>query len=618
MKRHLIYVLALALATVMFGCKEVSSDEYVAQKPVLNLKFSAEIKDEAPNILRINFGGLPGNAKIDFTASLDGFTLLTEGDEPKAPANLNVTESSNGFTEVTINEDEPDTALVLLDGWVDADDGDKLTLAYDGSMKEIFVNGEDVKSFEIDVTNNVIGAVTETDIEDVILKAEQPNITKHPASASYRIDSTPEALTVTVASVTEGTHYKWYESATEPPTEGPLGGTQVGSDQSSYTPSATALGTKYYYVVVTNTNDEAQFEKTVSVNSNVAVINVTAVFPDQIKVSTFLSASQGRKSATEVDSEGNMYVTRGSGIVKISAGTTTDVLFAGNIDISDAVKGYKDSDNGGEARFRIPHEMVVDKNGNVYVADEYNNCIRKITKTGAVSTFAGLGDNEDYFRPEGPGKGAGHYDGTGTAARFYLPWGMAIDSEGNLFVSEYGNHCIRKITPQGDVTTVAGFATGIAGGQFVDDKGAAARFNLPKGLDIDKAGNLYVADSGNHRIRKIDKDGNVSTLAGSSLGFEDGVGPAANFNQPTGVAVDIDGFVYVTDHINNRIRKITPAGVVSTLAGTGIQGVTDGIGAGIGAVARFNRPVCGAMDNRTGYLYVVTHQNQTVRKLTPQ
>lgn len=252
------------------------------------------------------------------------------------------------------------------------------------------------------------------------------------------------------------------------------------------------------------------------------------------------------------------------------------------------------------ARFNFPAGAAVDTGGNVYIADEQNDVIRKITPLGDVSTFAGTAGV------------AGTNDANGTAAKFNRPLGVALDKGGNLYVADTQNHTIRKITPDGTVTTLAGLA-GTAGTS--DGVGTDALFNTPFGVAVDTQTNVYVADTFNHAIRKITPAGVVSTLAGtiSVSGTNDGTGSAANFSFPEGVAVDPDGNVFVTDDANSSIRKITPGGVVTTFAGvTASPGNSDGTGSG----ARFNFPFGLAIDaNRN--LYVTDNASHTIRKITP-
>jgi hypothetical protein len=220
-------------------------------------------------------------------------------------------------------------------------------------------------------------------------------------------------------------------------------------------------------------------------------------------------------------------------------------------------------------------------------------------------TFTTLAGNAGY----------GSADGTGSAARFKNPGGVATDTNGNVYVTDSGNHTIRKVTPAGVVTTLAG-VPGVSGTN--NGTGSAARFDQPQGIAVDTSGNVYVADSGNHIIRKVSPVGAnwvVTTLAGlpSVSGTNDGAGSASRFNQPNGVAVDTSGNVYVGDTLNYTIRKVTPAGVVTTLAGvSGSFGNTDGTGSG----ARFSEPG-GVVVDSAGNVYVADSDNHTIRQVTP-
>jgi len=203
-------------------------------------------------------------------------------------------------------------------------------------------------------------------------------------------------------------------------------------------------------------------------------------------------------------------------------------------------------------------------------------------------------------------------DGTGTAASFNFPEGVAVDAAGNVYVADSSNSLIRKITPAGVVTTLAGTAGTIG---FADGPAATAKFWSPSGVAVDTAGNVYVADTNNNRIRKITPAGVVSTLAGSSTGasgFTDGTGSAASFNYPNDVALDTAGNLYVADWSNNAIRKITPGGVVSTVAGGGVWAV--GSTNGAAASATFNAPRGVAVDT-AGNVYVADTGNYLIRKI---
>jgi serine/threonine-protein kinase len=239
--------------------------------------------------------------------------------------------------------------------------------------------------------------------------------------------------------------------------------------------------------------------------------------------------------------------------------------------------------------------VAADAAGNVYVADAGNNRIRAITPAGLVSTFAGTGAQGRADSPD--------------TATFNSPLGVAVDGSGNLYVADYGNDVIRKISPAGLVSTLAG--TGAVGAD--NGAGIAATFDLPEGVAVDASGNVYVADNGNNLIRKITPAGVVSTLAGSgTAGSANGTGTSASFNSPFGVAVDAAGNVYVADSGNNLIRKITPAGVVSTLAGSGARGANNASG----SAASFNTP-SGVSVDASGNVYVADENNNQIRKITP-
>jgi sugar lactone lactonase YvrE len=257
------------------------------------------------------------------------------------------------------------------------------------------------------------------------------------------------------------------------------------------------------------------------------------------------------------------------------------------------VAGYTNG-TGTAAQFNYPYGIAVDASGSVYVADSNNSRIRKITPSGVVTTLAG----STY----------GYANGTGTAARFSYPSGVAVDAAGTVYVADTYNNRIRKITPAGVVTTLAG--SGTAG--YADGTGTAAQFNYPFSVAIDATGTVYVADTSNHRIRKITPAGVVTTFAGSAQGYTNGTGTAAQFNSPIGVAVDAAGTVYVADRINHRLRKITPAGVVTTFAGSGTAGYTNGTG----TAAQFNYPYGIAVDV-AGTVYVADRINHRIRKITP-
>jgi sugar lactone lactonase YvrE len=295
-----------------------------------------------------------------------------------------------------------------------------------------------------------------------------------------------------------------------------------------------------------------------------------------------------------VDASGAVYIadTSNHTIRKISPSGDVSTV-AGMAGVAGSSDGFRS-----EARFNNPETVAVDPQGNVYVPDASNHTIRKIAADGAVTTLAGLAGSY------------GSTDGFGSQARFFYPFGLALDKGGNIYVADGYNHIIRKITPAGLVSTLAGLA-GQAGDQ--DGVASAARFKAPESVTVDSSGNVYVADFGNHTIRKILPNGTVSTLAGLAgfSGDADGLGPSARFSNPASIAVDLEANVYVADAYNNKIRMITPAGVVSTLAGslTSSAGSSDGLG----NAARFRTPFGIAVDD-AGNLYVSDSGNNTIRK----
>ncbi len=252
------------------------------------------------------------------------------------------------------------------------------------------------------------------------------------------------------------------------------------------------------------------------------------------------------------------------------------------------------------ALFGLPAGLAVDNSGNVYVADRRGNTIRKVHPAGVVTTLAGIAFNQGYI------------DGTGTEARFSQPYAVAVDNFGNVYVADCYNNAIRRVTSGGFVTTLAGGPKSPSG---IDGTGSEAGFNWPKGVALDSDGNVYVADTYDYTIRKVTAEGVVTTVAGSAgvCGSTDGTGGTALFNLPRGVAVDSAGNVYVADYGNDTIRKVTAAGVAMTIGGlAGVQGTADGIG----PCARFYNPGGVAVD-AAGNLYVADLYNHRISKGTP-
>ncbi len=302
-----------------------------------------------------------------------------------------------------------------------------------------------------------------------------------------------------------------------------------------------------------------------------------------------VAASFNLPTVVAIDSFGNIFVVDRSNhkIRKITpSGDVTTFAGSGFSGSADGI--------GTAASFRYPDGAVFDSHDNLFISDQSNHKIRKITPDGTVTTFAGSGS-------------IGSANGVGTAASFYYPAGMAVDAADNLYVADYGNNKIRKITPDGTVTTFAG--TGVAGA--AEGTALTAEFNGATGVCVDSFGTVFVADYYNNKIRKIDTLGDVSTVAGSgAIGSADGVGTAASFYYPAIVSVDAANNLYITDEENHKIRKIATNGTVSTLAGNGTIGATDGVSTS----AQFNFPTGVAVaDSNT--VFVCDYGNNKIRKI---
>jgi sugar lactone lactonase YvrE len=333
-------------------------------------------------------------------------------------------------------------------------------------------------------------------------------------------------------------------------------------------------GTKTTVVTINGKNFSSSLtENEVTFNGKPATI--TAATSTQLTVTVPASADSGPVIVTTKGSSAtNQPVFTFHWLVNTLAGTS---------------QGYVD---GFAAKFNAPSGIAADAQGNLIITDFGNSVIRKITPAGLVSTYAG--------------STVGLQNGPVSTARFYWPNGSAVDKDGNVFISEEATCLVRKITALGIVSTLAGGDPG-----FADGAGASAKFRNPSGIAIDTLGNVYVADQFNHRIRKITPGGVVSTFAGGAQGSKDGTGTEAQFFRPVGLVVDANGNVFVVDLYNHRIRKITPSGVVTTIAGS-----SGGFADGSGTAAQFAFPAGLALDKQ-GNLYVADTENQRIRKITP-
>ena len=389
----------------------------------------------------------------------------------------------------------------------------------------------------------------------------------------------------------------------------------------SISPDTVAFGTT---VTITGTGFN-----TVAANNTVAFNNVAAIVQSATSTKIVVTVPKGA----------------GSGAVTVQTGSKTSNGYNYTYQYTYTVSTLAGSGtagfvngNGTAAQFNSPIAVATDAQGNVYVADAGNNSIRKITADKVVTTLAGSGT-------------AGFADGNSSNAQFNDPSGVATDAQGNVYVGDYANNCIRMITTAGMVSTIAGSTT--AG--FADGTGTAALFKGPIGVATDVQGNIYVSDGLNSRIRKITSGGVVSTVTytgqsatpfgvaldaqdniyigiiggtsailklsatgvlissegGVQEGFADGTGTAAEFNGLAGVAVDSQDNIYVADAQNQRIRFVTPGGVVTTIAGSSSAGFADGNG----NTALFNSPFGVAIDAK-GNIYIADQNNNRIRMIT--
>lgn len=310
--------------------------------------------------------------------------------------------------------------------------------------------------------------------------------------------------------------------------------------------------------------------------------------------------------------------------------------------------GYLDGEVS-TALFNYPVGLELKANGELIVVDYWNHSIRLVSPDGVVSTLAGDGTE-------------GTSDGIGSAARFYRPIDAAVASDGAIFVSDFGNHRIRHISPSGSVSTFAGSTSGYRDGPpnearfrfpaglaladndtlyvsdsennfirwiapsgdvgtyvgsgnfgFINGYASQAQFRWPFGLDSDSKQRLFIADHTNHSIRMVSSEKFVSTFTGDGeAGFMEGRRSDARFNAPYDVETDRNHYVYVADHFNHRIRMITPSGTSTTLAGDGTAGFTNGDE----TQARFNRPIGLAVNQEGTVLFVADHHNHAIRRIT--
>ncbi len=313
-----------------------------------------------------------------------------------------------------------------------------------------------------------------------------------------------------------------------------------------------------------------------------------------------VGASLGYPVGLAFDPSGNLY------IAERDANDVRKVDTNGIITTVAGVAGGGFAGDGGpatQASLNGPHGIAVDRSGNLYIADYGNNRIRMVTaSTGIITTIAG--SNTIGFAGDG---------GPATKATFWFPTGIAVDSSGNVYIADTYNHVIRKISTSGMISTVAGSNQGGYGG----DNGPATKAELaaPQGVTLDASGNLYIGDTANQRIRYVNASGIITTIAGTSttgFGGDGGLATSATFGNPVGVAVDASGAVYVADLNNGRVRRFVVGGDITTFAGT-VTSVGDG---GPSIQSRLDRPTSAAVDFSAN-LYIADPTANRVRKVTP-
>ncbi len=306
-------------------------------------------------------------------------------------------------------------------------------------------------------------------------------------------------------------------------------------------------------------------------------------------------------SGVAIDAAGNKYIAdKGNNRIRMisAAGVITTIAGDGTASFSG------DGGSAAAAEINAPTGVAVDAAGNIYIADCGNQCVRKINTSGIISTIAGTSGSGGYFGDGGPA----------TAAHLFGPTEIAIDAAGNLYIADAHNHCIRKVNTSGIITRYAGAAIG----GYSGDGGPAtiAMLNSPTGVFADASGNIFIADELNSRIRKVSAAGIITTIAGSGIpGFSGDLGAAtaAGLYQPAGVTADAAGNVYFTDMLNHRIRKINTSGVISTVGGNGTNGFTgDG---GPATAAGMYCPFGLAID-ATGNLLVADVNNNRIRQVS--
>ncbi|MSU48257.1 MAG: hypothetical protein EXS37_04055 [Opitutus sp.] len=447
------------------------------------------------------------------------------------------------------------------------------------------------------VATNTNGSVTSTTVV-LTVTSTPPTITTNPSAATVNLGVTATFTGAASGSPTPTLRWQRQPSGTtggfiDLSDDGTYSGTATGT-LTIVNPTAGMTGDQFKLVATNVGGSTASTFATLTVNAGTSITTFagTAGLSGSTDA-TGVNARFSTPAGIAADPQGNFYVADAANniIRKITSGGVVSTL-AGLAGSSGNVDG-----TGSAARFNAPTALTVDSVGNVYVADTYNHTIRAITSSGVVTTLAGSPNV------------SGTADGAGSVARFRFPAGIVIDTSGNIYVADSSNHTIRRVQANGNVITFAGSA-GNSGS--ANANGLAARFQFPNGLAVDSVGNVYVADSFNHTIRKVTPQADVTTLGGlaGSSGSADGNSSTARFNQPQGVAVDTSGNVFVADTYGHIIRKIATNGDVTTVAGSAdVAGSVDGVG----NAARFNQPFAIAVDSNSN-VYIADTRNNTIRR----
>ncbi|WP_299434567.1 cadherin domain-containing protein [uncultured Aquimarina sp.] len=448
----------------------------------------------------------------------------------------------------------------------------------------------------------IIGIVTATDAENQTLQFSLVNPTAH--NSLFEITSSGELSLASGKSLD-------YETTTQYTIE-----VKVTDGQDEATATVTIEVTDVNENVVPEI-DNVTFEAAENIDDTVIIGTVTATDAENDPLQFSLVDPTVYSSLFELTTSGNLSLTTGNSLdyetttqyaiqVNVSDGindaqaiitldvtniieVTVEIVAGSTTNASGTADGI-----GTAARFNIPADVTLNTDGSLYVSDRAISLIRAIDGNASVTTYAGGGPT--------------NADGIGTAAGFSGPVGIDNNTNGEIYVADSQSHIIRKIVAGADVTTFAG-DTGTNG--FVDGDLTDARFASPSGLAIATDGTIYIADRGNHVIRKI-SNGMVTTLAGNgSAGFTDGQGASASFNLPYSIDVDSEGNIYVADQGNHSIRKITPSGAVTTIAGNGSAGLENGPGQD----AKFSGTIRGITVDDNGNVYVSDTSNQVIRML---